>query len=156
MKGYMPFPTADLRIPTEYQKEMDAFTLSRPTGGDRQDPEDAPFPRQVDMWFLAVCMGALSGQRVPLAASQTHAFNTGSVFESDAARVEILELLAIAAEDDAYVIKDPRRVVEIANELAAGGLPLVVEMLRDGNSSAIDNLSHHIETRLRELSVATT
>jgi hypothetical protein len=78
------------------------------------------------------------------------------VFENDAARVEILELLAIAAEDDAYVIKEPRTVVEIANELAAGGLPLVVEMLRDGNSSAIDNLSHHIETRLRELAAVTT
>jgi hypothetical protein len=151
MKGYMPFPNADLRIPTEYQKEIEAYSLSRPTGGERLDPEDAPFPRQVDMWFLAVCLGALGGQRVKLGAQQTHKFNTASIFETDPGRIEILELLAIAEEDDAYAIREPREVIEIANELAAGGLPLVIEMLRDGNSTAIDNLSQRLQLRLREV-----
>ena len=152
MRGYMPFPNAELEIPVEYKNEIEAYTRTRPTGGERPDPEDAPFPRQVDMWFLAVCLGALSGQRVKLTGGQSHKFNTASIFESDPSRVEMLELLAIAVEHDPYVIKNPRRVIDVANELAAGGLPLVIEMLKaNGNASAIDSLSEKIEAKLGEI-----
>lgn len=152
MKGYMPFPNAELEIPIEYKDAIDAFTRTRPTGGDRPDPEDAPFPRQVDMWLLAVCFGAVAGQRQKLATNQSHKFNTASVFESDPSRVEMLELLAIAVEKDPYVIKDPRRVIDVANELAAGGLPLVVEMLQArGGTAAIDCLSDLIQAKLAEI-----
>lgn len=150
MRGYMPFPNAELRIPSEFQNEMEMYTRTRPGGGDRPDPQDAPLPRQVDMWFLAVCLGAATGQRVALAANKSHKFNTASIFDNDESRVELLELLAIAVEDDPYVIKEPRRVIEVANELAAGGLPILVDMLKEGQGPAIEHITQNLLTRLGE------
>ncbi len=150
MRGYMPFPNAELRIPDEFKNEMEMYTRTRPAGGERPDPQDAPLPRQVDMWFLAVCLGAAKGQRVVVPANKSHKFNTASIFDNDESRVELLELLAIAVEEDPYVIKDPRRVIEVANELAAGGLPLLVDMLREGQGTAIDHITQNLLDRLRE------
>lgn len=149
MKGYMPFPNAELRIPADYEDQIERYTRSRPSGGDRPDPEDAPFPRQVDMWFLAVCLGAINEARVALPANLSHKFNTASVFETDPPRIELLELLAIAASGDPYIISDPKKVIDLANEFAAGGLPLVLEMLDSGHSNAMDNLSGQIQRLLR-------
>ncbi len=151
MRGYMPFPNAELRIPIEYQEKMEAYTRTRPTGGSAPEPEDAPFPRQVDVWFLAVCLGVVHNRRVELQPSQAHKFNTASMLESDPDRIEMLELIAIALTDDPYVIREPRRVIDIANELAAGGLPIVFTMLEEGNSRRIDNLSDKVQAMLIEV-----
>ena len=151
MKGYMPFPNAELRIPIEFKEKIEAYTRTRPTGGLAPDPEDAPFPRQVDIWYLGVCLGAAHNLRVSLPPNRVHKFNTGSMFDNDPERIEMLELLAIAMTEDAYVIKDPRQVIEVANELAAGGLPMVFDMLEEGNSRAIDNISDKIQRELKAL-----
>ncbi len=151
MKGYMPFPNAELRIPIEYKDKMDAYTRTRPTGGERPNPEDAPFPRQLDLWFMGVCLGAISNERVNLSGNQSHKFNTASMLENDAEKIELLELIAIATTGDPYIIGDPRRVIEIANELAAGGLPQVMQMIEDGNSRNIDNLSDKVKAKLLEV-----
>lgn len=151
MKGYMPFPNAELRIPTEYKDKIEAYTRTRPTGGQRPDPEDAPFPRQLDIWFLGVCVGAARNLRVKLPGNRRHTFNQASMLENDPERIEMLELLAIAVTGDAYVIGDPREVIEVANELAAGGLPMVFDMLEDGNSRAIDNVSDKVKVMLQEI-----
>jgi hypothetical protein len=147
----MPFPNSELRIPIEYKDRIDAYTRSRPTGGERHDPEDAPFPRQLDLWFLGVCVGAVKQQRVTLPASRYHKFNTAAMLENDTDKIEILELIAIAVTGDPFVIGEPRQVIDIANELAAGGLPEVFQMIEDGNSRAIDNLSDRVQTMLREV-----
>lgn len=151
MTGYMPFPNAELRIPIEYQNKIESYTLTRPTGGERHNPEDSPFPRQLDIWFLGVCLGAIYERRVKLAANRAHTFNRGAMLENDVDRIELLELLAIAVTGDPYTIRDPRGVIDVANELAAGGIPMVFEMLEDGNSRAIDNLSDKVQSMLREL-----
>lgn len=151
MTSYMPFPNAELRIPIEYQEKIEAYTMSRPTGGERLNPEDAPFPRQLDIWFLGVCLGAINNRALRLPANRLHTFNRASMLENDADRIEILELLAISVTGDPYTIRDPRGVIDIANELAAGGLPIVFDMLEEGNSRAIDNLSDKVQSMLREL-----
>jgi hypothetical protein len=146
----MPFPNAELRIPIEYKDKMEAYTRTRPAGGERPDPEDSPFPRQLDLWFLGVCVGAVNNQRVPLTGNRAHKFNTASMLETDPDKIEILELIAIGVTGDPYVVGDPRHVIEIANELAAGGLPYVFDMV-EGNSRAIDNLSDKVQTMLRSV-----
>ena len=49
------------------------------------------------------------------------------------------------------MIEEPRNVMELANELAATGLPELVAMLTDANSQPIWNLTDQILELLPEL-----
>ena len=60
-------------------------------------------------------------------------------------------LVAIAVEEgNVEIVGDPRRMIAIANGLAAAGVPLIVEMLRDGDSDPIWNLSDVLDEILRK------
>jgi hypothetical protein len=52
-------------------------------------------------------------------------------------------------EQTARAILLPRRMMTIANGLAAAGIPHVVEMLRDGDQDALWNLSEALDKILR-------
>lgn len=146
-KYYNPFQTLELRYPEEYRETVTRYTQRWEAGKD-SDPEEAPFPRYVDMWFLAVCVGAQMGRRVPMKRESSHKFIEGSIFQSDPWRVEILELLAIGFSGDPQIIRNPRDVIQLANDLAAAGMPEVREMLREGRAQPIWNLSQQVLDRI--------
>ena len=54
-------------------------------------------------------------------------------------------LIAIAVENDVEIVGEPRRMMTIANGLAAAGIPHIVEMLRDGHQDPIWNLSDALD-----------
>lgn len=139
-KYYNPFQREELRYPSQYREDVERFTQTRSDGGG-SEPDSSPFPRYVDMWFLAVCLGAQMGKRTPVTREDSHRFIEGSIFQSDPWRVELLELLAIGFTGDPQVIKDPREVIHMANELAATGMPEVISMLQSSQDPAIWNLS---------------
>ena len=57
-------------------------------------------------------------------------------------------LVAIAIEGQLDVVSDARRVMAIANGLAAAGVPLVVDMLVEGGHPPIWSLSDSLEEML--------
>jgi hypothetical protein len=148
VKYYNPFQNQELRVPDDYRKDAVDISQMRPEGGERPSPEMAPFARQVDAWFFSVCLGAYSNRRKEVASANSHRFNYGAVLEGDPVRIELLELLAISAAGDPFVVKEPKRVIEIANEFAAGGFGLLMEMLHSGSSKPIDNLSSDVVSKL--------
>jgi hypothetical protein len=145
---YNPFQGLDLLIPNAYRADVDRLSQTQPTGGRRPSPDDSPFPRVVDVWFLAVCLGARRGRRLRI--EDPHKFNTGDVLARDAGRVELLEMIAIAAESDPDVIASPVDCLRIANEYAALGLPEVVRMVSEGSARPIWNLTDNLLDLLDE------
>jgi len=85
-----PFQNLELRIPEAYRDEVDRFCQTQPGGGTRPPPDDSPFERQIDIWFLAVCIGARKGKRTQLI--RPHRFITGELLSRDPYRIESLEL----------------------------------------------------------------
>ena len=144
MSFYNPFQNLELRIPEVYRDEIERFCQTQPGGWSRPSPEDSPFERQIDIWFLAVCLGARSAKRTPVARSQSHRFITGELLSRDPHRIELLELLAISFTKDPWIIERPSEIMNLANDLAATGLPQVLEMLNDGNAKPIWNLSDRL------------
>jgi hypothetical protein len=53
-------------------------------------------------------------------------------------------LIAIAVADDVDIVAEPRRIMAMANGLAAAGVPHIVDMIRDGNQNPIWNLLESI------------
>ena len=58
-------------------------------------------------------------------------------------------LIAIAIDGNVEIVGQPRRMIAIANGLAAAGVPHIVEMLRDSDQDEIWNLSDALDEILR-------
>ena len=95
-----------------------------------QSKEDAPFPREVDLWWYALGIGVSDGNRAALPNRDSLVkFNNGGILESNPWRITHLELLALAEEGEGAAA-NPRKVVQIANEYAVAGCASLVELLR--------------------------
>ena len=139
-----PFAVIDLVAPVEQREWYDLYTTTGGAGG----VERSPFPRRVDLWFAGLSVAGHEGLRpVDLAGSDTFKFIEGSIFDRDSWRVQAVMLVAIAVDNDVEVVRDPHRVMAVANGMAAAGIPRVVEML-GGDQDAIWNVSEALEALL--------
>lgn len=139
---FNPFQGIDVSIPAEYHPEVVRYSQHE----GRASLDHSPFPRMVDMWFLAVCVAARIGLKPEeLAGRETKKIIEGSIFSSDPWRVHTLMLIAIAHAGTVDIVSEPRRMMTIANGLAVAGLPKVLEMLKEGGGDPIWNLSEAVE-----------
>lgn len=141
---YNPFQNSDLNVPSDLH---DAFT--RYCGSGTVD--ESPFPRMVDMWFLAMCLAARDGLKpADMSKLKTTKIIDGAIFSSDPWRVQVLMLVAVAQSGEVDIVADPRRMIVLLNGLAVAGLPALIEMIKDGEAEPIWNLSDGIEAVLRQ------
>jgi len=146
-----PFAGIDLLAPVEHREVYDRYCQ---TAG-RAVIDQSPFPRMVDFWFTGLALAARKElQPADLSKQETFKFMEGSIFDRDSWRVQVVMLIAIATEDSVEIVGEPRRMITIANGLAAVGIPHVVEMLRDGDQDPIWNLSEALDNFLRKKKIA--
>lgn len=142
-----PFAGVDMIAPVEQRDFYDRYCQ---TAG-RAIIDQSPFPRMVDFWFAGLALAARKGlPPVDLSKQKTFKFMEGSIFDRDSWRVQAVMLIAIATEDNVEIVGEPRRMMSIANGLAAAGIPHVVEMLRDGDQDPIWNLSEGLDAFFRK------
>jgi len=140
------FAGVDINIPEKYKDYFYQYCLTR-TEGSKNDPEDSPFPRMVDMWFLALCIAAKEGltPKFEVEGKKYKAIE-GVVFGSDPWRSNALILLSLSHTDDINVVNDPNEMMRIANAYALAGLPRLITMLEERRAdSSLDYLSEEIE-----------
>ena len=146
---YNPFQTVELRIPESFRDEVSRYCQGPTQEGRKTGLGEAPFPRMVDMWFLALCLGAKEGRREDLTGVKMHKFMDGTVLSTDPWRIDALMLLAISLTNDTAIVAEPGKIINLANEYAAGGLPDVLDMLKDGDADPIYNLSDNLEAVIK-------
>ncbi len=143
---FNPFQAIDIHVPVEFH---DLFSKYAQTGG-KSLIDDSPFPRMVDLWFLAICVAARLGlEPVELGKYETRKIIDGSIFSSDPWRIHALMLIAIAKSGNVEIVAEPGRMMRIANGLAVAGLPKVIEMLKEGEGEPIWNISDALDNLLR-------
>ena len=136
------FAGADIHLPDKFQEYFHAYCLTR-TEGSRNDPEDSPFPRMVDMWFLALCIAVKENLTPELdPKGKSYKAIEGVVFGSDSWRSNALMLLAVAHSGEVEIADKPHEMMRIANGYAMAGLPRLIAILdeREGDT-ALDYLS---------------
>lgn len=137
-----PFASVELLAPIEQRDVYDRYCQ---TGGNTVI-DQSPFPRMVDFWFTGL---AIAGKKklspVELSKNETFKFIDGSIFDRDSLRAQTVMLVAIAYEDNVEIVAEPRRMIGIANGLAAAGIPYVVDMLINGDQDPIWNLSEDLD-----------
>jgi len=146
-RDYNPFGNLDLHIPTAYRDEVKRYTTSQGGDGDTSE-ESAPFVRYVDLWAAAVAVGA--EEQAFVSNTEQHRFIQGSVLQGDLVRIEFLQLIAVAHTDDPYVVTDARKVIEIADAYAAGGLPILMDWLDGGVQTPMVSVTKNVVRFLAE------
>ena len=145
------FAGTDIHLPEKFQEYFHAYCLTR-AEGSRNDPEDSPFPRMVDMWFLALCIAVKENLKPELEPKgKTYKAIEGVVFGSDSWRSNALMLLAVASSGDIAITDKPHEMMRIANGYAIAGLPRLIAILdeREGDT-ALDYLSDIVSEMTRE------
>lgn len=130
-----PYGNLPLRIPmNEWNIVRKLTTTFRPDDGSPTDIDRSPFDRYVDLWWAALCVGVREGRTsVP---SEWHEFVTGVVLNQDPWRIRQIELIALAKTQTPSVLEEPGRVIAIANEYSAAGMPLLLDAVA-GHTEAI-------------------
>jgi hypothetical protein len=144
------FAAVDVFLPEKYQPFFHTYCLTR-AEGSRNDAETSPFPRMVDMWFMALCVAVKEGLRPDLDhREKMYKAINGDVFGSDPWRSNALMLLAISHAGSAEVTNDPHEMMRIANGYAIAGLPRLISLLENrGGDTALDHLSDEVEKMIK-------
>lgn len=142
-QDYNPFANQQVHVPKAYHEYLNRYSGTFNPAGENTASKEAevPFKRYIDFWLVAAAVGAANDHFVPLDSSDRRDFITGQVLQRDLPAIEFLLLLAIAHTGDAYVVNDPRQVLDIAEGYAAGGIPVVKEMMEDGHLTPLMNLA---------------
>lgn len=116
-----PYASQDLFIPKDFSQAHVKQLVGR------GDPHK-PFPRQIDLWWLAMCLGVQLESRTPLGARDTLVkFNDGGILSSDPWRITQLELLALEQLGEG-AMDDAAQTIQMASEFAATGLKEIAEL----------------------------
>ena len=141
-----PFAGIDLVVPIEQDSDYDRYcqTVSRASN------DQSPFPRKIDLWFVGLSLAARKQLNpVDLSKRKTSKFHEGSVLDSDSWRIQAIMLIAIEIAGNVEIVGQPRRMIAIANGLAAAGVPYIVEILREGDLDPIWDLSDDLDEILK-------
>lgn len=138
------FAGIDINLPEKYRDYFHRYCLTR-AEGSKNSAEDSPFPRMVDMWFLALCLAAREGLNPAEIDGPKYKAIEGVVLGSDLWRSNVIMLVAIAHAGDIEITSSPQDMMKIANGYAIAGLPGLIALLEArGGDAALDHLSDEI------------
>ncbi len=108
------------------------------TSRSSKKAEDHPFATMKDLFMMAACVGAQQGRFVELGSSRD--IFSGEFFDPKT-EIPVLAALAYHRTKDIEVLSDPKKVVEIAQGWANGGIHIVrAELLERPGRCPLYNL----------------
>lgn len=140
-----------LALPKDLRDDVDRYVQRHRPGAD---PEQAPFPRRLDLWAYGI-FAALALELEPEDQDRTR--RTTYKFKDTASvnmSPELCELLAVVAaaglgpEDER--VTEPSEIIRYANRLAAAGCPVVIAELNkvDLRLTPLEKMVRHAESLL--------
>lgn len=134
-RDYNPFTQLELRLPIAFQEEIRRYTRTQDTSatGRGSRVEESPFSRYVDFWITAIAVAVSNEANVQVpSTTETWRFEYGARLQGSTAWIDLLQLIAISHDGDPLVLREPRRVIDIANSYAAAGTESLINMLAGG------------------------
>jgi|TARA_B100001971_G_C18106164_1_gene491621 hypothetical protein len=146
MAFYNPLQGKNLNFPKRYKDKIEQYCSTKPGGGKSLGPSHSPFERQVDLWFLAFCLGVQRGKKTKSKAS--YRFIEGQVLARRSYMIELIELVSISDAREPYIIGDANKLAEIANEYAATGIDILFNALKYSKEEPLWNLAEYFKDNL--------
>ena len=142
-----PFRNMQIISPATQRSDYDHYCQA---GQPRAEADVSPFPRKVDLWFAGLSLAARKNLKpIDLTKEKTVSIISGDIFNTDGWQAQAIMLMAIVVDGNLEVVLKPRQMMDIANGLAAAGVPRIVKMLKKGPRTPIWNLSDVFEKLLQ-------
>ena len=137
-----PFLNSLVLIPNS---QGDFYNSSCQTGKQaiNRGKDFSPFPRMIDLWFLAFCM-SIRDTIEPVALVDNDLRRIYQGVGLTPGQVHIIMLSIINIDGNLSIVTQPGEMMKIANGLAAAGINAVEHMLK-GSNNPIWNLSENLE-----------
>lgn len=135
------FASYDVVMPSVYQEKIKAFVS---TGSTNQSRENSPFDRQVDFWYMAVCIAFHKGLD-PIKEKDTYKATSAEILSRNSYRVPQMQMIALSISEDIEVLNDPKKMFDICVGLANAGVPVLLNILSDPDSSPLWNIFTELE-----------
>lgn len=140
-----PYASQDLFVPREWHESYQRYTIQ--ARAESRDLDATPYPRMIDMWWTALCVGLREGRRSPLGEKPAK-FADGAILSSDPWRVTHIGLIAVA-EEGPDVLERPADVIRIVSEYAAAGSEWLVQVMA-GHAKPMKPLAAALRALLAE------
>lgn len=141
-----PFRNMQIISPISQRSDYDQYCQA----GQSTKPDESPFPRKVDLWFAGISLAARKHLKpIDLKKEKTVDIISGDIFNTDGWQAQAIILITIAVTDNLEIVLEPRKMMRIANGLAAAGVPSIIQMLNEGPEKPIWNLSLAFEKLLQ-------
>lgn len=135
------FAQYQIEMPKVYQDRIKNFVS---TGSQNQSKENSPFERQIDFWFMALCLAFNKGL-LPSKEKETYNAITAEILSRNPFRISQMQMIAIATTEDPNILLEPKKMLDICIGLANSGIPLLLEILSDTESSPLWNMYYYLE-----------
>lgn len=142
MSYYNPFQNIEIGVSKENKAFIDLYSRTQPKGGKAPPPETHPFNRMVDFWFFSFCLGIKEGKKREI--KNFEKIITGEILSRNPERITFIESTLITETESINIIDDPKKMMKLANEYANYGISELVEILRNGRSKALDNVTDYL------------
>ncbi|WP_137227199.1 hypothetical protein [Shewanella sp. MEBiC00475] len=135
------FANYQIAIPAKFQEKIKKYCR---TGGTSVDTFNAPFKRQVDFWFVALCIAFKEGL-IKEKVKDTYNATTAAILSNDSYRIHLMYLIALAEIKDENILTDSKAVFDICSEYANAGIPYLIELLDDPDQKPLWNIYDYLE-----------
>lgn len=139
----------DLKIPKINLEAVRQFSMTRRQDEGEKNRDTSPFNRYVDIWWAAMCIGIQESKRTSLKPDAWHVFiRAGEVLPSNPWRMFQLQLLGVGITGSTEILSRPAELINLANEYAATGLPILLDQMI-GQNIPIWKVTSLFENRIK-------
>lgn len=135
---FAPYPVT---MPSNYQESIKNYVS---TGTKNQSRENAPFNRQIDFWYMALCLAFNKGLTGTKEKSTYNAI-TGEILSRNPYRIAQIQMIALTVTNDETVLSSPKEMWDICINLANSGIPLLLSILDDTDANPLQNIFDELE-----------
>lgn len=140
------FASYSIEIPRIYQEKLKTFVS---TGTQSESRENSPFDRQVDFWFMSLCLAFNKGL-TPVKEKDTYNAITAEILSRDPHRVTQMQMIALSLTHDVQVLAQPKKMLDLCCELANAGIPTLISILSDTDDYPLSNIYDELESLINE------
>lgn len=135
------FAQYQIDMPKIYQDKIKNYVA---TGGQNQSRENAPFERQIDFWFVSLCLAFQKGL-TPMKEKETYNAITAEILSRNPYRITQMQMIALAVSGEPNILLEPKRMLDICIGLANAGIPVLLNILADTEATPLWNIYYELE-----------
>ena len=135
------FAQYQIEMPKIYQEKIKTYVS---TGGNAESRENSPFDRQIDFWYMSLCL-AFKKDLTPIKESDTYNAITAEILSRNSFRITQMQMIALAITNDQSILLEPKKMLDVCCGLANAGIPMLLNILADTEATPLWNMYYELE-----------